>query len=58
MPHVHGVVVGLGKTTGDRLSDAKKPIEGARTKEWVVNEVVTDAVDVGVHRQRVNQAQN
>ena len=40
------------------MGDAKKPIEDARAEKWVVNEVVTDAVDVRIHHQRVNETEN
>ena|SRR5947209_5837689 len=58
MLHVDGVVVGLGKTAGDRLGDAEKTIEEVRTKEWVVNEVMAHAIDVGVDHERINKSQN
>src|SRR5437016_158645 len=49
MLHVDGIVVGLRKTTRDRLHDSKKPIEERRPEEWIVDEVMSDAVDVCVH---------
>ena len=58
MLHVDDVVIGLRKTAGDGLGDPKKPIEELRTEERVMNEVVTDAVDVGVDHQRINESQD
>jgi len=58
MLHVDGVVVSLRKTAGDGLGDAKEPIEDPRAEKRVMNEVVTDAVDVGIHHQRVNETKN
>ena len=56
--HVDGVVVSLRKATSDRLHDPEKPVEKRRAKERVVNEVVTDAVDVCVDHQRINEAED
>ena len=58
MLHVNGVVVGLRKTAGDRLGDSKKAIQNVGTEKWVVNEVVTNAVDVRIHHQRIDKSQN
>ena len=43
--------------TGDRLDDSEKAIQQRRTEKWIVNEVVPDAIDVGVHHQRINESQ-
>ena len=58
MLHVHDVVIGLRKTTRDRLRDAEKAIQKRRSKERVVNEIVSDAVDVRVDHQRVDEAED
>ena len=58
MLHVDGVVVGLRKTTRDRLSDSKEPIEQFRAKERVMNKIVSNAVDVRVDHQRVNESKD
>ena len=56
--HVHGVIVGLRKTACDRLHDSKKSIEQRRAEEWVMDEVVPDAVDVRVDHQCVDESEN
>ncbi len=58
MLHVHGVVIRLGKTAGDRLRDGKKPIQKRPTEEGIVNEIMGDSVDVGVNHQRVKKAED
>jgi hypothetical protein len=54
--HVDDVVVGLGEAAGDGLEDAKYPVQEIGSKEGVVDEVVGDAVDVGVDHQGVEEA--
>ncbi len=51
VPHVHSVVIGLRKTTRDGLRDSKEAVQNFGAEKWVVDEVVTNAVDVGVHHQ-------
>ena len=58
MLHVDRVVVGLRMATGDRLDDSEKAIQQRQTEKWIVNEVMSDAVDVGVHHQRINKSQD
>jgi len=56
--HVNGVVIGLREAAGDRLNDAKKAIQKLGTEKRIVNEVMSDAVDVGIDRESVNESQN
>ena len=56
--HVDGVVIGLREAAGDRLNDAKKAIQKLGTKKRIVNEVMSDAVDVGIDHKSVNESQN
>src|SRR3954451_23384611 len=58
MLHVDRVVVGLRKTTGDRLAEREEPIQQRRPEERIVDKIVTDAVDVGVHHQGVDKAED
>ena len=58
MLHMHGVVVGLRKTTADGLGHAEKAIQRLRTEERVVNEIVAYAVDVRIDHQRVDEPKN
>ena len=55
MLHVDRVVHGLGEATGDRLSNAERAIEKFPTEKRIMNEVVADAIDVGVDHQRINE---
>src|SRR5882724_1992567 len=56
--HVHCVVKRLRKTTRHRLRDSKKAVQNFGAEKWVVDEVVTNAIDVGVHHQRVDETEN
>ena len=56
MLHVDGVVVSLRKTARDGLSNAEETIEERRAKERIVDEVMGQAVDVGIHHERINEA--
>lgn len=56
--HVNGVVISLREAAGDRLNDAKKAVQKLGTKKRVVNEVMSDAVDVGIDHESVNESQN
>jgi tRNA(Ile2) C34 agmatinyltransferase TiaS len=56
--HVDGVVIGLREAAGDRLNDAKKAIQKLEAEERIVNEVMSDAVDVGIDHESVNESQN
>ena len=56
--HVDGVVIGLREAAGDRLNDAKKAVQKLGTEKRIVNEVMSDAVDVGVDHESVNESQN
>ena len=58
MLHVNAVIVSLGKTTGDRLANAKQAVQQGRAEKRVVNKIVADAIDIGVDHQRVDQPQN
>src|SRR5438874_7907026 len=58
MLHMHGVVQGLRKTTSDGLSDSKKAIEKLRSEKRVMNEVVSDAIDVRIHHERISEPEN
>src|SRR6266850_1579807 len=58
MLHVDGVVVGLRKATRDRLSDSKEPIEQLGAKERVMDKIMSNAVDVRVDHQRVNESKD
>jgi hypothetical protein len=40
------------------LRYGKKSIEKRPTEEWIVNEVVSDSIDVGINHQRVNKAKD
>ena len=58
MLHVNGVVIRLREAAGDRLNDAKKAIQKLGTEKRIVNEVMSDAVDVGIDHESVNESQN
>ncbi|MDB6147475.1 MAG: hypothetical protein JWO45_1139, partial [Spartobacteria bacterium] len=46
------------KTAGDRLSEREKPVEQRRAKEWIVDEVMPDAVDVRIDHQSVDEPED
>ena len=56
--HVNGVVISLREAAGDRLNDAKKAVQKLGTEKRIVNEVMSDAVDVGIDHESVNESQN
>ena len=58
MLHVHRIVICLRKTARNRLGDSKEAIEQLRAKEGVVNEIVSDPIDVCVDHQRVNKSED
>ena len=58
MLHMHGVVHRLREAAGNRLRDSKQTIEQVGAEERVMNEVVPHPVDVRIHHQRINEAEN
>jgi hypothetical protein len=40
------------------LHYSKKSIEQRRAKEWIVDEVVSDAVDVRIDHERINETED
>src|SRR5260370_37602696 len=58
MLHVHCVVICLRKTARNRLGDSKEAIEQFGAEEGIVNEVVSDAIDVRVDHQRINESED
>jgi hypothetical protein len=40
------------------LYNSKKSIEQRRAKEWIVDEVVSDAVDVRIDHKRINETED
>ena len=53
--HVDHVVVSLREAAGDAFKQAEKPVEQRRAEVGVMDEVVRDAVDVGVDANGVEQ---
>ncbi len=55
--HVDHVVVGLREAAGDGFDHAEKAVEQRRAEIRVMDEIVRDAVDVGVDAKGVQQAE-
>jgi len=53
--HVDDIVVSLRKAAGDGFDYAENAIEELRTEKRVVNEIVRNAVDIGVDHERINK---
>jgi len=58
MLHMHGVVIRLRETARNRLQERESPVQKWRTEKWIVNEVVTHAVDVCVDHQRIYKSED
>lgn len=58
MLHVNGVVIGLREATSDRLGNAKEAVQYWGAEKWIVNEVVADAIDVGIDHQRIDEPED
>src|SRR5947207_5379482 len=58
MLHVNRIIVGLRKAAGDRFNHAKDAVHPVGPKEWIMNEVVSDAIDIGVDHECVDKTQN
>ena len=58
MLHVHRIIIGLRKAAGDRFDHAKDAVHPVRPKERIMNEVVSNAIDIGVDHECVDETDN
>ena len=58
MLHVHRIIVGLRKAAGDGFDHAKDAVHPVRPKERIMDEVVSDAIDIGVDHECVDEPHN